>query len=348
MPPLIATVAIPLTVAISSLLTQSATDPAAIERQTAALVEKQPTAANWQKLGLARYLQNRYPEAIAALRSSIQLDGRVWTAHLFLGICLYRTNQFAESLATLERARRFAPAAAAGRDDLDYWLGAARIANRQPLAGLRSLETLLARNPQHVDALQLATETYTDLASGLWSRVAERAFESAPGQEVHGHALESDGNREGALAAFERSASVAPARPGPLAQAARLYLTAGNLDAARSALDRELRNDPVSGEANLLAGMLAMRTGQPAQAIEPLLRAAQWQPRNDEAHLALCQAYLATGASRNAADAARRAVELDPLSVAAHELLLAAVTALGDEAGATAERLRWQRQASPR
>ena len=153
-----------------------------------------PAAEIWQRLGLVRHLQNNFEAAIQAFREATRLDPSLWTSHLFLGICLYRTNQFAQALSALEQAQRVTPRNQPGRDELDYWLGATRIALKQPLAGLQSLERLLARNPKHVEALELTVRTYTDLGSALWNDVAERNFETAPGYEVHGHALESEGN----------------------------------------------------------------------------------------------------------------------------------------------------------
>jgi tetratricopeptide (TPR) repeat protein len=320
-------------------------DVAAVERNAAELVKAQPSADNWQKLGLSRYLQNKYDPAIEAFRQALRLDSSLWTSHLFLGICLYRTNQFPLALASLEGAGRLAPAAAQGRDDVDYWLGATLIAMRQPLRGLQALERLLQRSPRHSEALQLTTETYAETARTLWNRVAERAFDTAAGQEVHGYALESEGNRSGALEAFRRSQKIAPQRPGPGTAIGRLLLSSGDIQAAREALAKELQNDPASPEAHLYAGLLALRENRPDQAAKSLKVAAAWLPRSEDPALALCQAYLALSDPANAVAAARQAVLVESGSVPAHELLLTALAAAGDTAGIEAEKMRWTQRA---
>src|SRR5260370_36618794 len=124
-----------------------------------------PAAGTWQRLGLVRHLQNNFEAAIPAFREATRLDPSLWTSHLFLGICLYRTNQFAPALSALERAQRVAPRDQPGRDELDYWIGATRIALKQPLAGLQSLERLLARNPKHVEALERTARPYPHLGT---------------------------------------------------------------------------------------------------------------------------------------------------------------------------------------
>lgn len=316
-------------------------DLAAVERAAAQLVSTQPTAENWQKLGLARYLQGRFEPAITALSEAVGRDSKLWTSHLFLGISQYRTNQFAHALAALERASRLAPTVAPGRDDVDYWLGATRIALRQPLGGLEALERLLARNPRHLQALQLSAETYAETASTLWNRVADRAFDTPAGQEVHGYALESEGNRAGAIEAFRSSLSLAPQRPGSGAALGRLLLSSGDAAAAADALRRELQNDPASPEANLYLGLWALRENQVEQARRSLEIASAWLPGDEEPLLALCQAHLALGAAGPAVAAARSAVEADGHSLAGHELLLAALAAANDRAGWEGEMQRW-------
>ncbi len=319
-------------------------DLVTLERQASEQVKSQPSANHWQKLALALYLQNRHAEAIKAFEEALRRDASLWTSRLFLGISHYRMSQYPAALASLERADRQAPKTGQGRDDIEYWLGATQIALMKPLQGLGALERLLARNPKHSEALQLATETYAETASGLWNRVAERALDSADGQEVHGHALESEGNRQGAIEAFARSLALSPKRVGPGAAMGRLLLSAGDLAAARVAIEKELQNDPSSPNGNFYAGLLALRESRTAEAVKPLRAAVNWMSENEEAALALCQAFLALGEGREAVAAARMAVEAMGRSVAAHELLVASLAAVGDRAGVEQENRRWEKQ----
>src|SRR2546430_14813003 len=117
--------------------------PPAAEKAYENELKVRPAAGTWQRLGLVRHLQNTFDAASQAFREATRLDPSLWTSHLFLGICLYRTNQFAQALSALEKAQRGAPRNQPGEDELDYWLGATRIALKRPLAGLQSLERLL-------------------------------------------------------------------------------------------------------------------------------------------------------------------------------------------------------------
>lgn len=218
----------------------------------AALLQAPPaTADGWLKLGLTHHLRNDYATAMKAFQQALRLSPSLWTAHLFLGIGRYKTNQFQPALDSLAAADRLAPKFGPGRDEIDFWLGATRIALKQPLAGLKDLERLLARQPNHGDALPLAARTYAELASAVWNDVAERYPDSAPGWDVHGHALESEGNFPAALEAYRQARAINPKRPGPGVSMARLLLREGKKEEAAAALREELNLAP--GDAETLA-----------------------------------------------------------------------------------------------
>src|SRR5258706_671570 len=160
-----------------------------------------------------------------------------------------------------------------GRDELDYWLCATRSALKQLLAGLQSLERLLARNPKHVEALELTVRTYADLGSALWNNVAERSFETAPGYEVHGHALESEGNIEGALEAYRQSKALNSRRDGPRLAIGRLLLRQGRTEEALASLHDELTLGPGDPETSYTAGLAPIQLGRYVQAA-PLMETA--------------------------------------------------------------------------
>jgi tetratricopeptide (TPR) repeat protein len=261
-------------------------DIAAQERFYEKRVRESPSADLWQRLGLTRHLQNRYRDAIPAFREAVRLDPNLWTAHLFLGIGLYRTNDFASALASMETADRLAPQDHAGRDEIDYWLGAARIALKQHLRGLQDLERLLARNPKHLEALELVTQTYIDLGTNLWNEVAEETFETAPGYEIHGHALEDGQNRQGALEAYATSRSLDPARAGPRLGIARVLLEEAKPAEALELLQEEMELS-VDPRVLLLAGKAAAQAGDRSRAERWLKAASEWPATKGEASAAL-------------------------------------------------------------
>ena len=302
---------------------QSAGDLPAIERAAESSVQAQPTAANWQRLGLARYMQNHFEQAVPAFRQAIALDANLWPSHLFLGISLYRTNQFQPALASLETARRLAPERAEGSDDIDYWLGATYIALGQPWRGLRSLETLIARNPAHKDALAMLARAYANLSGSIWNNIAEHSFDTPAGLEVHGHALEADGNYVDALAAYRKAQEAKPARPGPGREIGRLLLQQGNTQEAVAALQRERSIAPDDPETAYITALGLMQLGQTAQALPLLEQAYRFAQPGSDVPLVLAQVLLSMKRAAEAVPVAKKALELDPSSAAARDVLAA-------------------------
>jgi len=305
-------------------------------------LKKRPSADTWQRLGLVRHLQNKFESAIPAFRSAVDRNPSLWTSHLFLGICLYRTNRFEEAESALRKANRLAPLQHQGRDELEFWLGATLIARQQSLAGLYWLERLLVRNAKHAGALELATRTYTETASGLWNDVAERHFETPAGWEVHGYAMESEGNLPRAVDAFLQSQTLAPRRAGPGLAIGRLLLREGKAKEAFDILQAEMKLSGSAPETGFHAGLAAIQLEDYAAAVPALNAAEKGLRRNPEIPLALAQVQLALARPQEAAEAAKRAVALAPQSAAAHELLLAALQKAGLDDDASKERERWE------
>ena len=252
-------------------------------------------------------------------------------------------NQFGPAVEALSAADRLGPPTGQGRDEIDFWTGAARLAAGEQLAGLRALEKLLARNPRHVDALQLVTQHYASASSRIWNEVAERHFQTAVGQHIHGQVLESEGDAANALAAYRQARALNPARPGPAADIGRLLLSSRQTADALAALEQELTVAPHNGEASFYAGLALIQLNRPGEAASRLESAVEALPRNPEPAIALAQVYLGSQQSAKAAAAAGKAVRIAPLLPAAHEVLAASLTAAGDAAGAEAENERWRR-----
>jgi tetratricopeptide (TPR) repeat protein len=202
-----------------------------------------PTAETWQRLGLVRHLQNKFAQAIPAFEKALAADPKLWGSHLFLGIDLYRTNRFADALASLKRAEDLQP----GHPEVLFWLGAANLALGQYPDGLKMLEQRLAADPKNVEVLQLLASAYREYSLALWNGVAERHFETAPGQVVHGYALEAQGSWEEALAAYTKAAALQPRRPGIHLAIGRVLLRQSKPELAAKALEREVELGGAAG-----------------------------------------------------------------------------------------------------
>ena len=168
------------------------------EQEYEKLLAVHPDASIYQRLGLVRHLQNRFSAAIPAFQSSIKLNPDQWPSHLFLGIDLYRTNQFDRAFNELTKANQLK------QDDpeIRFWLGVTHLAKKDYFPGLEILEELSRQQPKNLEILRTLAETYAIVGTALLNNVAEKHPDSAAGLMVHAQALEMEGAYGEALAAY--------------------------------------------------------------------------------------------------------------------------------------------------
>jgi tetratricopeptide (TPR) repeat protein len=248
------------------------------ERAYLQAISAQPNAETWQRLGLVRHMQNKFAEAIPAFQEAVRGNPKLWGAHLFLGIDFYKINQFSSALASLESA-----AALTQHNEIDFWLGATRLAMKQYLTGLQILERLHQRDPKNPETLRLLAQNYAEYSAALWNSVAEKSPDAPAGLEVHGRALEFEGASQAALEAYQQALELDPNRPGVHAAIGRLMLTEGKAESALAEFQRELKLRPGEPEASYQAAVALVRLKRPAEAKGFLERAAQWQSFTEDA-----------------------------------------------------------------
>jgi tetratricopeptide (TPR) repeat protein len=164
----------------------------------------------YQRLGLVRHLQNKFTTAADAFQKAIKLDASLWISQLFLGIDLYRMNQFATADTHLEIANRLRPE----EPEVVFWLGATKLARHDFIRGFEILEELLKRDPSNAEALRILAETYATYGTSLLNEVGEKYPDSPAGLVVQGKAYEFDGDYGPALASYRAAFALAPDRPG--------------------------------------------------------------------------------------------------------------------------------------
>ncbi len=143
---------------------------------------------------------------------------------------------------------------------------------------------------------------------------------------VEARRLESSGDVEAAIAAYERAARLEPSSGAALAELAQLYARQERVDDARRAAERALAADPTQADAHWVLGMLDMaaagaqgETGTPDRAA--MLRAIEHFTKTLPARAYDLNVYVTLGRLYLQTDQADKAVE--PLS-----------TAFGRDAGA--------------
>ena len=138
--------------------------------------ELNPSADVYEKLGLACFLDNSFPEAIEAFSNAVRTEPERWASQLYLGISLYRTDRFQEALQHIHQALQLNPQ----ENEVRYWLGCTYHGLRNYERAIEHLRVALSRDLENVDILYALTETYLDFSAVLSKRLGP----DAPGRNA--------------------------------------------------------------------------------------------------------------------------------------------------------------------
>ncbi|MDQ2711796.1 MAG: tetratricopeptide repeat protein [Acidobacteriota bacterium] len=174
------------------------------------LLAQHPHVSLYQRLGLVRHMQNKFSSAADAFKSAVHLDPSLWSSHLFLGIDLYRMNQFADADSQLDIANQLHP----NEPEILFWSGATKLARHDFMSGFEILESVLERDPSNAEVLRMLAESYATFGTSLLNEVGERYPNSPAGLIVQAQAFEFEGSYGPALESYHAAQALDPDRPG--------------------------------------------------------------------------------------------------------------------------------------
>ncbi len=312
----------------------------------------------------------RFEEAAAAARTTINLDPAHAPSHAQLGFALLRMKRYEEALGSLQRAAHLDPTCAdvlAYRADVHAQLNNlaqaeldARDATRlSPVSDyahrIRGLVALKSRKWQEAaDALTVAISLAPDAWSltrraeaQLWLKQYRKALDDAQRAialdadhaDAHHHAANaanSLGKYDEALLHARRAAALAPGNSWVMSQVAHALNGLDEFADAATAAEKALALDPRNAHALRQAGLAKIRTDQPQDAIGYLDRAVVIDPTYSLGFSLRAQAKAALYDGRGALGDALVALSLDRKSAWSHFAHARALQVLGDRPGALA------------
>lgn len=189
---------------------EQAGDFAGAESIYAQLVINHPDAQLYQRLGLVRHMQNKFSPAAEAFAAAVKLDPSLWSSHLFLGIDLYRMDQFDTADSHLTTANRLRP----NDPEVMFWSGVTKLARHDYLRGFAILEMVLERDPSNAEVLRILAESYASYGTALLNELGDKYPTTAAGLVAQGKAFEFEGAYRPALDAYQSALALDPRRPG--------------------------------------------------------------------------------------------------------------------------------------
>lgn len=146
-----------------------------------------------------------------------------------------------------------------------------------------------------------------------------------------------DGDKDGALRAFERAIEINPTLTVAFVEAGKIHFERGDFDLAEQRARDATELAPRSFDAQFLHGQALEALRRFAEAVRAYLRALAVRPNDLEANARLASTYLQLGEPREAQRFAIRAVRLDPQNGPARATLAAVYARLGQHDAAVDE-----------
>ena len=317
----------------------------AVEEYRKALSLKPVGAAEiYQNLGLVYHLQFKYQDAIQSFEKALSLQPNLWASHLFLGIGLYKTNQFSRALSPMRKALELDPknAELEGR----FWLGVTQLALHQYPEAIAELARRLERTPKDIEVLynllqahnqysaellkRASAETdaaysqgkqHAALASGFLQRVTEIDPNSYRLHQMEGEVHEQQEQYPKAIESYKAAYTLKPDLPGIRFAIGSVYWKTRQFDEAARWLREELKTNPHHAIANYQLGNIYVYHNQASQAIPYLREAVLAQPQFMDAHRYLGKALLQVEQYDEALDHLRLVAQAEPEDDAIHALL---------------------------
>jgi tetratricopeptide (TPR) repeat protein len=160
-------------------------------------------------------------------------------------------------------------------------------------------ETLIARQPEHVDLRNDAASLYLELgqprdALRHFEAVARLQPQSAPAHYNVGVALEASGKTDDASRQYEAAVQLDATYSLAHNNLGNLRLADHRLDEARREYERAVETGPTNAEAHNNLGVVLLALGDGGAAVRYLEAAIRLRPTYPEAHFNLARAYAST------------------------------------------------------
>jgi len=278
--------------------------------------------ATWKKQGDEHLQSGRLDDAVACYRQALSTTPDHVDACVGLGFALSEQKQYAEAARPLEHALSIDPRNA----DAHYILGTI-CRNRDDSAGAidhftRALDVkadFAFAYRELVGALLQSGQTQN--AKDVLLRAIRNHPESAEFQFHLGNLCGREGDRDGALASYQKGLSIQPDSAELHKSLADLRKQQGELDQAIAGYRKAIWFQPDFADAHLELGNVLQSQGKTDQAISCYQSAATLTPDDRGTQVSLGRLLQNMGRLEQAIECFRRAVAADPDNAAAHQFL---------------------------
>jgi len=326
------------------LLKNSQPDLAAQEYQAILAVDANNVDAHGN-LGVVRFFQGKYAEAIPELRRALELHPSLWKIQALLGMAEKRTGESANARRELENAFPHVEEeklrVETGMELIELYYGSNALDKAATIASeLKRLE------PTNIEILYTSHQIYAELADESMLSVGMLAPKSARMHQLMAHEMARQGDTQGAIAQFREAVKIDPQRPGLRFELAEMLTNSANRadqDEAEQEYKAALAANPFDERAERRLGDIAARRSDLKEAFAHYSRAVKLQPDDADADLGLGKTLIAMSQPEKAQPLLERSAQLEPFNAVTRYHLAAIYRKLGRADDARRELAEFQK-----
>ena len=305
---------------------------AAAARAYEALTQLDPTTAeNYAQLGLIRYIQGSFAEAVPTFRKALELKPGLPQVDVLLAICLSELGRYAEAEPGLLKGFHH-PADAATRRLIGLELERSYSRLKQWDKAVQIASKLTQLYPDDPEVLYHVGRLHGDIAYQTMLRLSQAAPDSIWVHQAAGEAHEAQGHYELAIVEYQKVVALDPGRPGIHFRLGRAICLrddpAAREEAARE-FEKELQIDATNVGAAYEIGEIRRKDGQLEKARDSFATAVQRQPDFEDARIGLARTLIELNEPQKALLHLEIALRLNGQNEVSHYQLSRVYKALG-------------------
>lgn len=247
-------------------------------------------------LGLIRFQQNRFDDAVPLFTRSLRLKPDLRGADLFLGIADYRLDKYADAVAALTKAAKLEPS----NPQTLMWLGMAELAADDPRSAAAHLQQAQALKPGDVDILYHLGRAYMQLSKNTYERMYQADPKSWRVHEVLAESFKDADRFDDAIKESRLALDIKPDEPGLHQLLGEIYWEQNNLEKAEAEFEIELKIDPENYTAMYKLASIDVERSKPEMAADLLRQVLREHPESREARYQLGRAEAQLGDTTDA------------------------------------------------
>jgi tetratricopeptide (TPR) repeat protein len=292
-----------------------------------------------KRLGILEQTELKFEDSIRLFKRVLASDAKYPGVNFFLGVSYFGTNEFIQSIDSLERELTTPKPHTRCR----YYLALSLQSSGRLEEAISQLNQAVAENPKDADALYELARIHKNASLRSIEKLKTLDQDSFQLHALMGEVYADQEHYPEAIEEYQAALGKRPDAAGMQYAIGVAYWAQHQMDPAEKAFKEAWKENPNDALTNLYLGDIAVRDQRFSEALDYLLVAQKGQPDMLQVHFLLGQCYQAQKDPERAKAEFLAAIHADPTAAQPHYLLAQVYRELHDQPASAAELAQFER-----